>query len=259
MKRFIISLICILSLYGITSCKKVEPPLGNSNNTDKTQVDNSSTSDLNSNTNINNVAIVQSKTTEESNAGNTTSGNQNGSYEYTNTGIIAPKMAENIIKPISDAVIKAIKNKDMETLASYVHPLLGVRFTPFTYVSTDQNVIFGPEKIKSFFQDTTRYQWGNYNGNGGMIELTPTQYYHEYIYSSDFIKADIIGYNTILAGGNTLNNLYEVYTNPIVVEYYFPGFKAQFEGLDWQSLSLVFEEYNATWYLVGIIHNSMDV
>ena len=38
------------------------------------------------------------------------------------------------------------------------------------------------------------------------------------------------------------------------MEYHFPGIDPKFEGMDWRSLRLVFEQKNCTWYLVGIIH-----
>lgn len=275
MKRIIISVFCILSLSFFTSCKKIEPPLGNSdNNTANNQISNNADLKTDSNSNVDNIAIAQEKSTDLSNNNvsqsnfntNQSSKNndnssytKNNNYVYTSSGIIESKFAENIIKPTSDAVIQALKNKDMEVVASYVHPTLGVRFSPYTYITADQDILFGPEKIKNFFQDKNKYQWGYYDGIGDKIELTPEQYYNQYIYSSDFVKADTIGYNTILAGGNTLNNLYEIYQNAIAVEYYFHGFDPQYDGIDWQSLCLVFQEYNGTWYLVGIIHNSMTV
>jgi hypothetical protein len=41
----------------------------------------------------------------------------------------------------------------------------------------------------------------------------------------------------------------------MIVEYYFPGFDLQLQGMDWRSLRLVFTLYDNTWYLVGIIHD----
>lgn len=190
---------------------------------------------------------------------NTNIGASDGTLQYTKAAIIDPDTAEKMIKPASDAILLALKNKDMETLASYVHPILGVRFSPFTYVSTNHDIVFGPEKIKTFFQDTNKYIWGYYGQNAEKIELTPTQYYHNFIYNRDFVNADVTSYNKFPASGSSVSNLNEVYNNAIAVEYYFPGFKAQNDGLDWQSLIFVFNEYNGSWYLIGIIHNSMDI
>jgi hypothetical protein len=41
----------------------------------------------------------------------------------------------------------------------------------------------------------------------------------------------------------------------MVVEYYFPGFDPQYEGMDWRSLRLIFLQDNDVWYLAGIVHD----
>lgn len=56
-----------------------------------------------------------------------------------------------------------------------------------------------------------------------------------------------------------LENQFEVYENPIIVEYYFSGFDPEYEGIDWRSLRLVFEQYEGSWKLVGIINNQWTI
>lgn len=167
--------------------------------------------------------------------------------------------AKSIIKTISDETILAIKNKDSEKWAQLVHPIKGVRFTPYTYVSVERDVVFVQEDIRNFFNDQNQYLWGYYDGTGWDILLTPTEYYERFIYSHDFINAEQVGYNEVLSHGNMLENQFEVYDNPIIVEYYFPGFNLEYGGLDWRSLRLVFEEYNNTWKLVGVISNQWTI
>ena len=43
------------------------------------------------------------------------------------------------------------------------------------------------------------------------------------------------------------------------VEYYFSGFDKQYEGLDWRSLSIVFEKKAEAWYITGIIHDEWTI
>ena len=50
--------------------------------------------------------------------------------------------------------------------------------------------------------------------------MTPKDYM-KFIYSEDFINAPEIGYNEVLSFGNMLENQFEVYDDPMVVEYYF--------------------------------------
>jgi hypothetical protein len=179
--------------------------------------------------------------------------------ELNEDGIIKPEIAKKIIEETSNEIMNAIKNKDAAKIADYVHPVKGVRFTPYTSVSTENDIVFSKEKMATFFEDKNEYVWGAYDGIGDEIKLTPSQYYEEFIYTEDFINAPTIGYNEVLSKGNAVENQFEVYEMPIVVEYYFPEIDPQFEGLDWQSLRLVFEEYEDNWKLVGIIHNQWTI
>lgn len=173
--------------------------------------------------------------------------------------IIPSKEAEAIIADVAKAVMQALSAKDMERLASYVHPVKGVRFTPYTYVDRERDLVFTQNEIRNFFNNQRRYLWGYYDGSGEEILLTPSEYYTKFVYSADFINAEQIGYNQVLGLGNMLENQFEVYENPIIVEYYFPGFDPVYEGMDWQSLRLVFEEYEDEWRLTGIIHNQWTI
>lgn len=180
-------------------------------------------------------------------------------YELTEEGIISPEDAKRIIKKSADELIYAISIKDSEKISDFVHPVKGVRFTPYTYVSLENDIVFYKEEMKVFFKDQTVYQWGHYDGSGDTISLTPSEYYEKFIYSEDFINAEKVGYNEVLSFGNMLENQFEVYENPIVVEYYFSGFHPEYEGMDWKSLRLVFEQYENDWKLVGIIHNQWTI
>ena len=176
-------------------------------------------------------------------------------HEYTDEGIIEPEYAEGLIKERSDEVINAIKDKDGEKLSEYVHPEKGVRFTPYTNVSTENDIVLTKDEVANFFEDEETYTWGNYTGSGEEIVLTPREYYDEFIYSQDFLNVEEIGYNEVLSSGSVVENQFDVYEDPIVVEYYYPGADDDAEGMDWQSLRLVFEELDGEWYLVGVINN----
>jgi hypothetical protein len=180
-------------------------------------------------------------------------------YELTEGGIIKPELAEEIIRETADACIHAISIKDSETISDYTHPVKGVRFTPYTNISLESDIVFKKEELKSFFEDQQVYLWGYYDGTGNEISLTPAEYYDRFIYSEDFIDAEEIGYNEVLSTGNMIENQFEVYDNAIVVEYYFPGFNAKYAGMDWKSLRLVFEQHEDVWKLVGIIHNQWTI
>lgn len=180
-------------------------------------------------------------------------------FDYTEDGVIVPEQAKAVIEERSDRVIRLIRDKDFRTLAGFVHPEKGVRFTPYTYVMVDIDVVLNRDKIADFFEDDTEYLWGYFDGTGDEILMTPRQYYQRFIYTRDFASAPEVGYNEVLSYGNMLENQFKVYHNPIVVEYYFPGMNPDYGGLDWRSLRLVFEQFEGQWYLVGIINNEWTV
>lgn len=173
--------------------------------------------------------------------------------------IIKPMRAKEIIKNTADRLIHAISIRDANIISKYVHPDKGVRFTPYTYISLENDLVFSKERLLYFFKDKKQYLWGRYDGSGEKIRLTPKKYYKEFIYSKDFKNAPEVGYNEVLSSGNMYENQFEIYDNPIIVEYYFPGFDPKYDGMDWKSLRLVFENYEGEWKLVGIIHNQWTI
>lgn len=174
-------------------------------------------------------------------------------------GPLAPEQAEKVIKQTAASLIKALKAKDAKAIADLVHPVKGVRFTPYTYVSLESDLVFSQAEMRSFFDNQKVYLWGYYDGSGEPINLTPGQYYEKFVYAEDYVNAKQVGYNQVLSSGNALENQFEVYSNPIVVEYYFPGFNPGYDGMDWRSLRLVFESYQNDWKLVGIINNQWTI
>lgn len=190
---------------------------------------------------------------------NTEEDNDELTYELTEEGIIKPEFAKEIIREKADKLINAIANKDTNSISAIVHPLKGVRFTPYTHVSTEEDVVFNRDKIDGFFENQDVYLWGRYDGTGDEISLLPGEYYEKFIYTEDFINAEEISYNEVLSSGNMIENQFEIYENAIVVEYYFSGFNPDYVGMDWKSLRLVFEEHEGSWYLVGIIHNQWTI
>lgn len=180
-------------------------------------------------------------------------------YEVDGNGIITPESARANIEALAKQVITLIAERNFEALADLVHPERGVRFTPYTNVNPERDLVFTQEQIRHFFRDETAYTWGQYDGSGEDIVLTPAQYYERFIYSADFAHPERIGYNEVLGSGNIAENQFEVYENAIVVEYYFSGFNPDYAGSDWQSLRLVFQPHENQWRLAGVIHNEWTI
>lgn len=166
---------------------------------------------------------------------------------------------KSIIEERAMDVLKAIKNYDLEKLSDAVHPDKGVRFTPYTFVDVERDLVFTAEEVKNLANDTKTYLWGYYDGSGDPMNLKFQEYYEKFIYDADFVNAEQTGYNKTLSYGNAIDNSAEVYKNSIIVEYYFSGIDPKYEGMDWRSLKLVFEKKNDVWYLVGIIHGQWTI
>ena len=139
-----------------------------------------------------------------------------------------------------------------------MHPEKGVRFSPYTYVEVDKDIVITSEEIKTLPDNGKVYAWGYYDGIGDPIELTFEEYLAEFIYDYDFLNADEVIYDRQYDRGNTINNVFEVYEGSHILEYYYKG-TPEYDGMDWRSIKLVFEEKDGTWYLVGVVHDQWTI
>lgn len=177
-------------------------------------------------------------------------------------GPLSPADAEKVIASRAKEALAALKAKDAAKLATMAHPDKGIRFSPYPNVRTGQDgdVVLAASAFQpSLFTDKKLYTWGVYDGNGNPIQLSVADYWQRFVYDVDFATAPQVGYNTIIGKGNTVENSRAVYPDGIVVECHFPGFDAKYQGMDWKSLRLVFEQKGGTWYLVGVIHAQWTV
>ncbi|WP_299088912.1 hypothetical protein [uncultured Metabacillus sp.] len=163
-----------------------------------------------------------------------------------------------IIMEKSKDVLQALKEKNGEKLASYVHSEKGVLFSPYIYVE-GKAITFDSEKMKGFFQDSQTYTWGSQDGSGDPIELTPSDYYQKYIYNDHFDQADEIVFDPKEPRGNLKRNLTEVFPDSHTVEYYIAGTE-EYGDMDWKALNLVFEQdEKGEWKLVAIAHDQWTI
>jgi len=157
------------------------------------------------------------------------------------------------------AIVKLLRDKDMDALAGYAHPEKGVRFSPYAYIDTAKDRVLSAAQLSEALQDEEKYIWGAYDGSGEPIELAFSDYYDEFIYSADFAEPQIIGNDTVIGAGNSINNIREAYPDAVFVEFHFKGFDQQYEGMDWCSLRIVLEKSTDGWYLVGIVHDQWTI
>ncbi len=165
----------------------------------------------------------------------------------------------NSLLPRGIETIGLIKAKDMKGLSTYVHPTNGLRFSPYPNVDLKTDQVFTAQQVAGLVQDTKEHLWGHYDGSGEPIKLSFNDYYDKFIYDVDFANPHMIGNNVAIGKGNSIDNVKQAYPKGYFVEFYFTGFDPQYEGMDWRSLKLVFEDVNGVWYLVSIIHGQWTI
>lgn len=167
-------------------------------------------------------------------------------------------------KQTAAAVLEALMEQDMNALAPHMHPTKGTRFTAATHVRTAPDAYGTPADEKLFgdtlaaaYASTQSRTWGIEDGSGNPIDLTVAQYFDKYVANHDFRTATDIRWDHVQDRGNTIDNASTVYPGAKIVEYHFPGFDAQYGGMDWASLRLVLEQDGSTkkWNLIGVIHD----
>jgi hypothetical protein len=187
---------------------------------------------------------------------------QNPLTEQTSTSThLPPAEAEKIIAGRAKEALLALRNKEMAKLSQMAHPQKGVRFSPYLSVndSNSKDRVFTRRQLKNLYRSNRRYFWGYADGSGDPIRQTFRTYYKQYVWTYDFLKAKQVSYNVKSQRGTTLNSAFDFYPKAILVEYHHIDFESKYQGMDWQSLWLVFEKQGQTWYLVGILHDEWTI
>lgn len=163
-------------------------------------------------------------------------------------------LSKELIKEKATLAIQYIKNKNFERLSTLIHPSTELRLSSSTEIKQSTDVKINSEQLKKLTTDTTKYKWGVLNGEGNQIELNFNEYYDLYIYDKDYANNAEVNYNKFIDRSDKKTNVYEIYKEGIVVEYFFKGTEAN-NYMDWSSIYLGFENIEDKWYLTGIIHS----
>jgi hypothetical protein len=149
----------------------------------------------------------------------------------------------------SDAarIVAALGSADMAALARRVHPLRGVRFSPYVAVDTVHDVTLPAGQLGPTLRSTRARVWGTDDGSGEPIRLTFRAYLHRFASDRDFARAPTITYN---APGERARDVWDAYPCAIVAEFAVP----ETDERPAESLLLVFERYRGAWYLRGVVH-----
>lgn len=163
------------------------------------------------------------------------------------------------IQQFSDSVLGIIHSKNYIELSEIISPKSGIRFSPYAYVDSVDQVHLFPEDFKNALEQDKKFLWGYSDGKGDSIYLDIASYFDQFVYDREFIQADSSTINAYIGMGNSLNNLKEIYPNSDFVEYHFFGDQQKYAGMDWKSLRLVFEKIKDSYYLIGIVHDQWTI
>jgi len=160
---------------------------------------------------------------------------------------------------LTKEILTSLKNKDYNTFVGYVHPSLGVRFSPYAYIDTIGHQKLSATELLATIDKNEIRKWGEYDGTGEPINLTFQKYLERFIYNADYLNAEKVSANEYLGFGNSLNNLSEIYPNCDFTESYFSGFEKKYDGMDWCTLRLVFKKLNGRQYLIAVVHDEWTI
>ena len=158
-------------------------------------------------------------------------------------------------------ILTLLKAKNYKAFANFIHPVEGIRFSPYGYVDTVHDIKLSKQKFISEVGQPIQDMivWGQFDGTGDPIKMTLNNYMQRFVYDVDFSKPEKRSINEFLGAGNSLNNLELVYKNCDFTESHFSGFDKKYGGMDWRSLRLVFKVRDKKFLLVGIVHDEWTI
>ena len=168
---------------------------------------------------------------------------------------------DSILLKLTKNILTNLKNKHYAAFANYIHPVDGIRFSPYGHVDTVRHLKFSRASFISQVNkaDLDMITWGEFDGTGDPIKMTLNNYMRRFVYDVDFLKPERLEVNEFIGTGNSLNNLLSVYKGCNFTESHFSGFEKDYNGMDWKSLRLVFKERNRRFFLVGIVHDEWTI
>ncbi|WP_456272369.1 hypothetical protein [Bacillus sp. AK031] len=159
------------------------------------------------------------------------------------------------IKEKANQVLDTILNKDMDALASYVHPEKGLLISPYVNIS-DEDVVFEKQEVAKLFEMNEAYTWGYQDGSGKPMKSTPQEYFQRY---QEFSEVDKVIVDNLKQRGNVELNIKEYFPESHVVEFYKNGTEEN-SNMDWSSLYVVFQQDGeGEWKAVALVSGQWTV
>lgn len=161
------------------------------------------------------------------------------------------------VKSLNKKILQLLKMKDYEKFAQYFHPEKGVRFSMYGYIQPKKDKIFSKDDFLKYIGTNIKFTWSEKDGTGDLLQMSLKNYLEKWVFVKDFTQSEF-SLNEIKNRGNTINNIKEIYPNSTFTENYLEG-SEEFGQMDWNSLRLVFEEYEGKLFLVAVINDQWTI
>lgn len=165
---------------------------------------------------------------------------------------LSPSEAQGAVEQEASEIVQALKKKDMPSVAAYVHPIKGLRVSPYASVDRKVNPVLSSAEVKSVANSPGKRTWGIDDGSGAPIQLSFSRYYGKFVYDRDFAAAPKVTYNV---SAEDTRKAWEEFPSAVVVNYGFPESGKNPED----HLLLAFEQDQGKWYLTAIIHSGWTI
>nr|WP_181210388.1 hypothetical protein [Psychrobacter sp. D2]MBA2057850.1 hypothetical protein [Psychrobacter sp. D2] len=198
------------------------------------------------------LAITGCQSSAESNASTPNQSTGNPSVP------IVSDMSQQTLKQQALRIQRALANNDFSRITDDIHPTRGVRFSMYAYVRTDTDKVFSREQYAQYLQQSKiRFTWGEKDGTGEALVVPLPEYLRTWIDAKKYNNARIT-INEFESRGNMVNNVNEAYPKSDVVDFHYKG-TAEYDGMDWRGMRLVFDDYQGKRYLIGIVNDRWTV
>src|SRR5690606_35520142 len=109
------------------------------------------------------------------------------------------------LQTLSETILRVIKEKQYDSLATYFHPEKGVRFSPYAFIDTTEDIRLSADAFKAALKTGKAYHWGAFDGTGEPINLNIEAYFNRFVYDVDFAHPEKFTINQSSSKGNTIN------------------------------------------------------
>ncbi len=164
---------------------------------------------------------------------------------------------EEALKILNDEILNVLNSKDLVNFSTYIHPEKGVLFSMYGYVNATIDKHLSKGDYIKYAPTNIKFTWGKKDGTGDKLVLPIKDYLKDWVFRKDFRKGEYY-LNTFKGSGNSLNNLKEIYPGSDFTENYLKG-SEEYAGMDWNSLRLVFEEFQGKYYLVAVVNDTWTI